>query len=503
MTRGDGADTEAAWSPDGREIAFQRERDGRADLLVLEAATGKTRVLVAGPGDARYPCWSPDGRAIVYSYGHITTTAQQGIPDGYNLFSVSAAGGEPRRLTSGQARDYTPAFTPDGKELYFATTRGLVQNDAALEAMRLDTGAMRSVVRFGATNMGAVSPSISPDGKLLAFAAQQGLRANWAIMLARTSDLGMRAVLTEQEWVMYAPRWSPDGKFLACTGYRVGDPGWGIYLIRIPDGAMARLATGEGNSRSPAWSPDGTSLVFENNRTGDYKLYRMAVGNPTFEPPPRRLTPQPARALLKLDLSQIADGKLPDRSGRGHDAAVTGSFPKTADGSVQCGKGFARVEGDKDFAFGRNAFYVTVDVFIESNPKKLQMIAMGDYPEHRLGWQIYVDPKGQGVFNARDPAGIYVGARTPTPLPVGKRVTLTGVRDARGDVSLIVRGGVVCDSAATGATMSYGPPNQLRIGSQFNGGDRFQGRLYSVEVGIGVPPEKRKTMLDIREVLGE
>jgi hypothetical protein len=51
--------------------------------------------------------------------------------------------------------------------------------------------------------------------------------------------------------------------------------------------------------------------------------------------------------------------------------------------------------------------------------------------------------------------------------------------------------------------MSYGPPNQIRIGSQFHGGDRFQGRLYSVEVGTGVPPEKRKTMLDIQEVLGK
>jgi sugar lactone lactonase YvrE len=472
-------------------------------LLVLDVATGRTRPLVSGPGDARYPCWSPDGATIVYSYGNITTTAHQGIPNGYNLFSVPASGGTPKRLTSGQVRDYTPTFSPDGKELYFATTRGLSQNDAALEAMKLDTGAMRSVVRFGSTNMGAVSPAISPDGKLLAFAAQQGLRANWAIMLARTDDPGMRAALTEQEWSMYAPRWSPDGRMLACTGYRVGDPGWGVYLIRIPDGAVARLSTGKGNSRSPAWSPDGKSLVFENNRTGAYKLYRLALGSPTFGPPPLRLAPQPAKPLLKFDLSKMANGKLPDDSGRGHDATVTGPFPKTADGSVQCGKGFARVEGDKDFGFGRKAFYVKVDVFIESNPKKLQMIAMGDYPEHRLGWQIYVDPKGHGAFNSRDPAGTYVGARTPNPLPVGKRVTLVGVRDARGDVSLLARGGVVCDSQANGATMSYGPPNQIRIGSQFHGGDRFQGRLYSVEVGTGVPPEKRKTMLDIQEVLGK
>jgi hypothetical protein len=271
----------------------------------------------------------------------------------------------------------------------------------------------------------------------------------------------------------------------------------------VRDGAWARLDTGEGNARSPVWSPDGTSLVFENNRTGLYKLYRIPLGTPTFGLAQEWLRPPPATPLVRLRLSDLAEGKCPDLTGHGHGAVASGDVPKLADGGVQCGEGFARIDGHKNFAFDRQAFYVTADVFIEKNPKKLQLIVVGDYPEHHLGWQLYVDPNGRGCFSSRDPAGTYVGARTEAPIPAGKRITMTGVRDSRGTVSLLVRGEMEEDAEAIGATMAYGPPNQIRIGSQFNGGDRFQGRLYEVEVGTGIPAEKRKRMLTVKEVLGE
>lgn len=503
LTQGPGADTEAAWSPDGQRVVFQRERDGEADLIVLELATGEERPLVAGPGDARYPCWSPDGRAVVYSFGHITTTAHQGIPNGYNLFSVPVGGGEPRRLTAGQVRDYTPCFSTDGKSVYFATTRELEQNDAALAALDLGTSEVRPLVRFAGTNMGAVSPTVSPDGRFFACAVELGLRANWRLAVARCDEPAKRALVTPPESSMYAPRWSPDGTMLACTGYRLGDPGWGIYLLRLADGALARLDTGPGNARSPAWSPDGRSLVFEGNGGGSYRLYRLAVGEPVFGPAPETLQVEAATPLLKLDFAAGRDGAVPDMSGRGHPAATEGILPVDEDGAIQCGEGFAQVAGHEDFAFGRGAFYVRAEIFLERHPKRLQLVVVGDYPEHRLGWQIFLNAEGRACFNSRSPAGDFVGAMMEQPLPTGRRVVLTGVRDAQGDVALLMDGGDLAVGQGSGATMAYGVPTQIRIGSQFHGGDRFLGKIHRLEVGRGIPEERRQGMLTLAEVLDQ
>jgi len=55
--------TSAAWSPDGTRIAYVANNH----VLVLSLRTGKSRNLTPGHVYARDPAWSPDGRRIVFS----------------------------------------------------------------------------------------------------------------------------------------------------------------------------------------------------------------------------------------------------------------------------------------------------------------------------------------------------------------------------------------------------------------------------------------------------
>ncbi|MDQ3991682.1 MAG: DPP IV N-terminal domain-containing protein, partial [Actinomycetota bacterium] len=93
-----------AWSPaDPETIAFMSDRDGDADIWILDTATSELRQLTDLPGVESSPSWSPDGSALVFA------------SDG-DLYVVAASGGPPRRLTSGPALDITPAwgYRPDG-----------------------------------------------------------------------------------------------------------------------------------------------------------------------------------------------------------------------------------------------------------------------------------------------------------------------------------------------------------------------------------------------------
>ena len=103
LTRGESARFYPAWSPNGQEIVSV----GENGLYILPAEGGEMRRLTDKAGDG-LPDWSPDGRWVVFDSNR----------DGaYRLWRVPASGGPPERLTKGAA--LTPRWSPDGNQIYF------------------------------------------------------------------------------------------------------------------------------------------------------------------------------------------------------------------------------------------------------------------------------------------------------------------------------------------------------------------------------------------------
>jgi len=490
--------TEAAWSPDGAKVAFQTETTKTSVLRVLDLATGAFATPYSGPGMALFPAWSPDGRWLVFCQAHFTRTAAQGLEHGYNLLVVPAAGGPARRLTDGVWRDYTPAFTPDGRYVYFSSTRGMKHNAVGLFRVAFAGGKPEPVVANDAPDVAYLSPTFSPDGKLLACAYLSGFRNNWAIRLIRTSDPTREYPLTDGRWPLYAPRWSPDGKFLAATGYRPGDPGWGVYIIEVATGRVTRLDLGPGNSRSPAWSPDGSELIFENNRTGTYRLYRAKVPSLQFHDQDEAPA-SPPHLVLHWHLDRTPTAIVRDLSGAGNDGQPHGQFARRAGGLVFDGNSWIAVEKPLGCDFGTGPFAVQVEFQLEQADEELHLLAVGDYPDSRQGWQVFL-AKGYLWFNSRVASGTFVGARSDRPVPAGTRIKAVGLRRAGGRVELYINGYRQGVSGA-GATMVYPVPNQVRLGSQFNGKDGFQGIVYDFRVYRGELPQSDLQAESLRSFL--
>src|SRR6185436_11226570 len=55
-----------AWSPDGRKLAFVSERDGNAEIYVMNADGSAQENLTRQPANDSHPAWSPDGRKIAF-----------------------------------------------------------------------------------------------------------------------------------------------------------------------------------------------------------------------------------------------------------------------------------------------------------------------------------------------------------------------------------------------------------------------------------------------------
>lgn len=106
-----------SWTPDGEHIVFYSERDGDADIYIMDANGENVRPLIQRPDSFdTHPTVSPDGTKIVFSSQNPDT--RQG-----EIYIANIDGTDVTRLTSTAANNYVPTFSPDGSKIVFVSTR--------------------------------------------------------------------------------------------------------------------------------------------------------------------------------------------------------------------------------------------------------------------------------------------------------------------------------------------------------------------------------------------
>ncbi len=165
LTRGELSQTSPAWSPDGRMIAFEQDTsenrevrdDGWPALFVYTLADSSTRALPTGYPQSSNPAWSPDGRAIAF-----ICSKGRGMEN--DVCVVPVSGGTARTLTADWGLDPNGVtWSADGKTIYFfAETSGnvhLFSVPAAGGAVRPVTSGERQLRGF----------TVSADTRSLAY----------------------------------------------------------------------------------------------------------------------------------------------------------------------------------------------------------------------------------------------------------------------------------------------------------------------------------------------
>jgi TolB protein len=237
VTTGPEADTDPAWSPDGRLLAFVR--DGAVHLVRADG-TGLRRLTVGTS-----PAWAPDGERLVF-------TRRTGR--GADLFVIRSDGSGLRRLTRTVAAESEPEWSPDGRSIVFV--RAARTGSAHVYVMRPGGGGVRRVTTGAAEDQ---SPTWSPDSRRLAF-----VRDDEALGISRvfiTSVKGGRPhplvdelKLDPEATFESNPSWSPDGKRIVFVrGARLYSDLYvasvdGRFLRRMTDNAIDQVT-----DRHPAW----------------------------------------------------------------------------------------------------------------------------------------------------------------------------------------------------------------------------------------------------------
>src|SRR5215831_1141297 len=111
LTTGVGIETDPAFSPDGKWIAFTGQYDGNTDVYVISSGGGVPRRLTFHPGADQVVGWTPDGKRVLFRSSRSSIS-------GYNrLFTVAVEGGFPEEVPLPLA--YEGSYSPDGLRIAY------------------------------------------------------------------------------------------------------------------------------------------------------------------------------------------------------------------------------------------------------------------------------------------------------------------------------------------------------------------------------------------------
>ena len=255
--------TEPSLCPTRPEIAFV----SGGDIWVAPSNGGEAHILVAHPAEESRPLYSPDGTKLAFMS---TRTG------GGDIYILTLASDELRRLTFDDGPEQLDAWSRDGKWIYFSTGAHDVGRKNDIYRVSAEGGTPMPVSADRFTNEFQAAPA--PDGSTIAFSARGVSDSQWwrhghshldesEIWLRK--DTGVYEKLVDLNGRNVWPMWTPDGHSLYFMSDRTGPQNiWSLTL-----GAKPKQVTKftDGRVLWPSISYDGKSIVFER----DFKIWKL------------------------------------------------------------------------------------------------------------------------------------------------------------------------------------------------------------------------------------
>ncbi len=323
---------EGYFSADGTRMVFQSERDPANpfyQIYVTDLETGDIEKVSPGQGKTTCAWIHPSGNRVLFASTQddpaavekqraeieLRESGQQrryawDYDENFEIYSRDLQSGQYTRLTNARGYDAEGSYSPDGKQIVFASNRGAYSrplSEREQQQFEIDPAFMIDIYIMNAdgTNVRQLTdvagydggPFFSPDGSRICWRrfSEDGATAEVYTMKTDGSDVKRLTNIGAMSW---APYYHPSGDYLIFTTNKHGFANFELYLVRADgQGEPVRVTYTDGFDGLPVFLPDGERLSWTSNRTKE-KRSQIFMG---------KWNDAEARRLLGISSGDLAD----------------------------------------------------------------------------------------------------------------------------------------------------------------------------------------------------
>ncbi len=259
--------TSCAQSSPGH-IVFHSDRSGNSEIYRIDADGKNETRLTSNEAYDGFPSWSPDGSRILFQ------SDRDGI---LAIYSIRADGSDPTRIANTEYGNY-PKWSADGNRVAFFANRNGATDLYSVNSTGDD---LRNLTTSPYTDE---TPSWTADGSMIAFQSDRTWRQsldeepeadqhpNFGIFTL-TVDTSTVTEVTGLQFNDENPSISPNDHGIVFQRYV--DDGLSIGYVDRASGESRLLTAPSDISGSPAWSSSGSQIVFDSMRDGNFEIFVM------------------------------------------------------------------------------------------------------------------------------------------------------------------------------------------------------------------------------------